>query len=367
MHEDFAPKMAKVITEYSAPVKEGDMVVIIGGPHAAPLIESLVVAVMQRGGHPVTNVQLPGLGELLFKLGNDAQLTWKNPFQALIYEKADVILSIEAPTNTHALADADPQRIALAQQANANLLQTLIGRIGDGSVKWTLMAWPTEAAAQQTQMGIHGYRQFLYEACGLHHPDPVAHWNDVRDMQVRMVEYLADKSHAEVKGPGIDISFDFGGRQWVSAHGELNFPDGEFFTGPIEDSVNGYVEFNMPSIYASREVEGVRFVYKDGVIVEASAQKGEPFLMTQLDMDEGARRMGEFAIGTNFGVDRVTGSILLDEKIGGSIHMAIGNSIPQTLGQNQSKVHWDMVHSMKDGGEIYIDGELFYRSGEFML
>jgi aminopeptidase len=189
----------------------------------------------------------------------------------------------------------------------------------------------------------------------------------VRDKQTRIADYLKNKKHAEIKGPGIDMSFDFAERPWVSCHAELNFPDGEIFTSPIEDSVNGTVEFNMRTIYGGRELNGIQFTFKDGVVVEASAKKGEDFLMSQLDLDEGARRLGEFAIGTNYGVDRVTGSTLFDEKIGGSIHMAIGHSIPQSKGVNVSNVHWDMVHGMQDGGQIIVDGELIYENGEFII
>jgi aminopeptidase len=251
--------------------------------------------------------------------------------------------------------------------AQAPTFKKMMERITDGSLRWCLMPWPTQALAQQTEMGILGYTEFLYRACGLHHDDPVAYWQTVRDKQEKLARYLSDKSHAEVKGPGIDLSFDFGGRTWVSCHGNMNFPDGEIFTGPIEDSVNGTVDFNMRSVMHGKEVVGVKFRYENGVIVDATASKGEDFLMSQLNMDEGARRMGEFAIGTNWGVDRVTGSTLLDEKIGGSIHMAIGKSLPESGGVNESRVHWDMVHNMKEGGTIMIDGKPFYDSGKFVV
>jgi len=216
-------------------------------------------------------------------------------------------------------------------------------------------------------MGLRAYEDFVYRACGLDQPDPVAYWIAFRDKQERLVAWLADKKHAEVRGPGIDMSFDFQDRLWVSCHGALNFPDGEIFTSPVEDSVNGTVEFNFPSVYQGFEVDGVKLRFENGVAVEASASKGEAFLLSQLDTDAGGRRLGEFAIGTNMGVQQLTRSILFDEKIGGSIHMALGRSYAEAKGLNQSAIHWDMVHNMKDGGEIVIDGELFYRSGEFLV
>jgi aminopeptidase len=211
------------------------------------------------------------------------------------------------------------------------------------------------------------YTRFIYEACALHLPDPVAYWTNLRDRQLKLVEYLKDKREVLVKGPGIELRFNFEGRLWASAHGNENFPDGEIYTGPVEDSVNGYVRFNLPTIYGGHEVTGVYLVFRDGAVVEASADKGEDFLLSQLDADEGARRLGEFAIGTNDGIQEVTGSTLFDEKIGGTIHMALGQSYPETNGVNESAVHWDMVHGMKDGGEIHIDGKLFYQAGEFKV
>jgi aminopeptidase len=367
MMMNFAPKLAKVITEYSTEVKEGDFVVIIGSPKAIPLIEALFQATLKRGGHPTPVIGLPSLTEILVDAGNEDQLKFINPAQKLIYEEADVIMQIEAPTNMKLLAHADPSRLAIMQQSSGPILQKLIERIGEESVRWVMMPWPTDAIAQQTEMGTRAYTEFLYRACGLDHDDPVAYWQGVRDRQLRLVEYLSDKSHAEVRGPGIELSFDFGGRSWVSAHGTLNFPDGEIFTCPIEDSVQGKVDFNMPTFYMGKEVTGVTLVFEDGVVTSVNASKAEDFLVQNLDLDEGARRLGEFAIGTNFGVDRVTGSTLLDEKIGGSIHMALGAAAPQTGGENASKIHWDMVHDMKDGGEIEVDGEIIYRQGEFLI
>lgn len=367
MKYDFAQKLAKVITEYSVEVKAGDFVVIAGSVAARPLIEALYEQVLRRGGNPVVDVALPGLSEMHMELGNEQQLGFLNPIQKLVVEEADVFLSISAPINTKALATVDPAKIARAQQAAAPLFRTHLQRHADGSLRWCILPWPTEAAAQQAEMGIHAYSDFVYRACGLHHEDPVAYWQEVSEQQTRWVNYLKDKTHFEVKGPDIDLSFDFPGRTWISAHGKLNFPDGEIFTGPVEDSVNGTVRFNLPTIFGGREVDGVRLTFRDGVVVEATADKNEDYLLTQLDLDEGARRLGEFAIGTNWGVDRVTGSTLFDEKIGGTIHMALGASLPGTGGVNESQVHWDMVHSLKDDGEIYVDGELINRCGEFLI
>ena len=367
MLHDFAPKLANLITGYSTQVSPGDFVVIISNTEAAPLVEALYEAVVMRGANPSVQLVLPSLSELLYKLADGEQLDFLDPIMKLVIEKADVILQIESPSNMKSLASSDPAKMARRQQANRTLLETQIRRIGDKSLRWCLMPWPTPAAAQQSDMGFYAYREFLYRACALDTDNPIAYWESIRDQQQRLVSYLADKEQMVVTGPGIDLSFSIKGRTWVSCHGTLNFPDGEFFTGPVEDSVNGTVAFNMPSITYGREVNGVALTFRDGCVVDASAQKGEAFLLSQLDLDEGARRIGEFAIGNNWGIDRVTGSTLLDEKIGGTIHMALGASLPDTNAVNESKLHWDMVHDMKEGGEIHVDGQPFYRNGKFLV
>ncbi len=216
-------------------------------------------------------------------------------------------------------------------------------------------------------MGLLAYTEFIYKACGLHHPDPLAYWRDLKARQERLITWLHGKQHAAIKGPDIELSFDFTDRLWVNSWGNHNFPSGEIFTGPVEDSVNGHVAFSYPTVYGGREISGVKLTFEDGVVTEASANKGEDYLLSQLDMDAGARRLGEFAIGTNTGIQQFTGNTLFDEKIGGTIHMALGRSIPESKGVNQSQIHWDMVHDMKNGGEITIDGELFYKNGEFVI
>lgn len=242
----------------------------------------------------------------------------------------------------------------------------MMQRIGEGSLRWTYFPFPTESMAQEAEMSLLDYTEFVYNACAFNVDDPVRHWQEVSAKQQKLVDYLADKSHARIVGPDIDLTFDFSGRKWINCNGVMNFPDGEIFTGPVEDSVNGRVKFNMRTVYMGRSVDGVELEFKDGKVVNASAEKNEEWLMSQLDLDEGARRLGEFAIGTNFGIQEITGNTLFDEKIGGSIHMAVGRSIPESLGTNMSMVHWDMVHGM-ESGEIYIDDELFYSHGEFKV
>ncbi len=374
MHESFASELAHILTSYSNPIQPGERVTIVGNVEtASPLIEALLAAVLARGGFP--NVQTSAMispdytpfFELFLRQANDAQLDHLDSTMMHWVNECEALFFIKAPANTKALSSLDPARLARYRRTIQPLSETYLNRYAEGTLRWTVCAWPTQALAQTAEMSLIDYRDFVYKACGLDQPDPIAYWRSFHDVQERLVDWLKGKSHVEVRGPGIDLSFEYDGRPWINCDGKLNFPDGEIFTSPVEDSVNGTVAFNYPSVYQGYEVEGVRLRFENGRAVEASARKNEAFLLSQLDLDEGGRRIGEFAIGTNRGVTRYTRSILFDEKIGGTIHMALGRSYAESHGQNQSAIHWDMVHGLQDGGEIWVEGELFYRAGEFMV
>ncbi len=373
MNYDLAPRLAKILTEYCIPIQPGQYVTIIGNPTvASPLIGALFEAVLRRGGIP--NVQAASLisadycdyFELYMREATETQLETLDKTMMYWVENSDVLFFIKAPANTKALSNIDPARVQRFRKAQRPFGERYLQRFDEGTLKWNVTSWPTQGLAQTAEMGIRAYEEFVVRACGLDQPDPVAYWQRFRDEQTRLVEWLKGKSHAEVRGPGIHMSFDFTDRPWISCHGEVNFPDGEIYTSPIEDSVNGTVDFNYPSVYLGYEVDGVKLRFEKGLAVEASGTKNEEFLLSQLNCDPGARRLGEYAIGTNMGVDIMTRSILFDEKIGGSIHMALGRSYAESKGVNESAIHWDMVHNMKDGGEIIIDDVLFYRAGKFM-
>lgn len=368
MLEDFATKLARVLTEYCCPVRKGDYVLIMTSIAAEPLVEALYEIVVRCGGHPRVEAGLPNLGEIYMRYASEEQFDFVDPVDMLLVNDVDVLFSIRAATNTRRLSTVSGERMARYQQGQRALSQRYLERIGDESLRWNITLWPTQAAAQDAEMGLLTFGEFVYKACALHENDPVSYWRAFREKQERLAAWLRGKHHAAVRGPGIDLSFDFSGRPWISCHGTLNFPDGEIYTSPVEDSVNGHVEFNYPSVYGGREIHGVHLLFRGGVVVEASAAKGEDYLIGQIDMDPGARRLGEFAIGSNMGIQQFTREILFDEKIGGSIHMALGNGAAlKANGTNESVIHWDMVHDMKNGGEIWIDDELFYRSGEFLV
>jgi aminopeptidase len=216
-------------------------------------------------------------------------------------------------------------------------------------------------------MSLRDYADFVYQATFADQDDPVGAWQKIHDEQQRLVDWLVGKQQVTVKGPNVDLRLSVEGRTFINADGEKNMPSGEIFTSPVEDSANGWIRFTYPAIAGGREVEGIELQFKDGKVVSAKAEKNEDYLNTMLDTDESARYLGEFAIGTNYGIQKFTKSILFDEKIGGTMHLAIGGGFIEAGGENQSAIHWDMICDMRDDSEIHMDGELFYKNGEFKV
>jgi aminopeptidase len=216
-------------------------------------------------------------------------------------------------------------------------------------------------------MSLSDYEDFYYGACLATEADPVDAWRRQSQEVERLRDWIQGREEVRVSGPGTDLRLGIGGRTFIAADGRHNMPDGEFFTGPVEDSAEGEVTFHLPSAVAGREVSGVRFRFEGGKVVDATAERGEEFLVQMLDTDDGARRLGELGIGTNYGIERGTKEILLDEKIGGTVHLAVGKSYPETGGVNESAVHWDMICDLRRGGRIEVDGELLQEDGKFRV
>jgi len=256
--------------------------------------------------------------------------------------------------------------MALASQAQSELFGTVMKRTADGEYNWTLALYPTHASAQDAEMSLSEYEEFVYAACLPDMDDPVGHWQRVAAQQQKVVDYLDRKDTLRVEGPEVDLRMSIQGRTFVNCCGTRNMPDGEVFTGPVEDSMEGHVRFSYPTTYQGRKLEGVHLWFEKGKVVRASADKGEEFLLKTIDVDEGARFVGEFAIGTNEGITRATGNTLFDEKIGGSFHMALGRGMPETGSVNVSAIHWDMVCDLSRGGRIWADDQLIYENGAFI-
>ena len=360
-------KMADVLVNYSTGVKEGQWVVINGPILAEPLMTECFRSVLAAGGNPTTLFNSPRTREILLRDGSDSQLQFVPPSIKLIFDEMDAYIAIWAPSNTQALTSVDPQRMVLEQQATGPILETYMRRSAEGNLVWTGSAHPTEAAAQDAMMSLTEYENFIYSAALLSEPDPIAAWKALGVRQDRLVDWLAPRSEVHVTAPGTDLRLNVAGRTWINDDGHKNFPGGEVFTGPIEESVEGEIAFTYPGSYSGKEVSGVRLRLERGVVIDASAETNESFLHEMLDLDEGAKRVGEFAFGTNTGIARFTRSVLFDEKIGGTLHMALGASIPETGGVNKSALHWDMVSDLRGGGQVTVDGDLFSKNGEFQV
>lgn len=362
-------KMADVLINYSTAVRPGEQVLIRStSPAAEPLVQALYQAALQAGGQAFTYVHLRDEESLAIEATDDLELLAAvNPMLKLLYETFDVIIRIEASENPRGLSDYPTEKQRARAQAGSALMKIQMEREGNGTLRRCTTQFPTQGYAQAAGMSLQQYETFVYEACKVHLPDPVAAWREVKETQQRLVDYLAGKKQLYVRSGNIDLEMSIEGRTFLNASGDANFPDGEIFTGPVEDSVNGWVNFTYPAYYRGNEVVGAKLTFEDGVVTVANAEKNEAFLLSTLEADPGARRLGEFAIGTNNDIKRFTGSILFDEKIGGTVHMALGLGYPQTGSANESSIHWDMICDMRDGGEILVDGEPFYQNGEFLV
>jgi aminopeptidase len=332
----------------------------------APLAEELALAVYARavkaGAHVFLQNSLPGAEEIFFKHASDAQLDYVSPVRRLITETFDAALYIEADHNTRSLSGVDPVRIARTRKAGAPLSKIFNERAARGELHWCLTVFPTQALAQEADMSLADYQDFVFGAGLLNEPDPVAAWKKEGVHQRQMVDWLAGKDQVTLKGASIDLRLSIKGRKFIPCDGRLNFPDGEIFTGPVEDSANGWVRFRYPAIEAGQEITDIELWFEEGKVVKETASKNAALLTSMLNTDAGARYLGEWGIGVNYGIGRFTKHMLFDEKLGGTIHLAVGQGYPESGSQNESGLHWDMLCDMAES-EIAVDGEVFYRNG----
>ncbi len=359
---------AKVLVEYSTNVQKGDLTIIRLESHEAqPLAKEIYKQVLLRGGHPVIKCGVDEINETFVKYATDEQLAFIDPMAKLEYEVATKYISIGAPKNVKNMARADMSKLAKRSAATKELSHIMLDRAAKGELSWVIADYPTHALAQEAKMSLEEYENFIVKSCYLDLDDPVAKWKEIGEIQDKLVDRLNGTKTLRYVGEKTDITFGVEGRKWISCCGLNNFPDGEIFTSPVEDSANGTIFFDFPQIYRGNEATNVQITVKDGKVIEATSDTGEEFLKSMLSMDEGSSFIGECAIGTNERVVDVTGNILFDEKIGGSIHVAFGSSYPETGGKNVSGLHWDMIKNMKNGGKIYADDVLIYENGKFLI
>jgi aminopeptidase len=359
--------LAQILVRYSTRVQQGDVCVIQGTTTGEPLIQAVYEEVLRAGGLPVMQLTTEAAQAAFFDLASDEQLDWVQPPAEWTAEHADVRIVVMADVNPRALSAADPAKQARAARARRGIMETSMRRAAAGEHRWSLTLFPTHAYAGEAGMSLSAYEQFFYDACLATDADPVTAWQRQSDEVERLAEWIEGREEVHITGPGTDVKLGIAGRHWIPCVGTHNMPDGEFFTGPVEDAVDGEVAFSLPASYSGREVSGVRFRFEGGKVVDASAERGEDFLIEVLDTDDGSRTLGELGIGTNYGITTGTKEILLDEKIGGTVHMAIGAAYPESGGVNESAVHWDMICDLRQGGSITVDGIELQRDGAFVV
>ncbi len=346
---------------------------IVSDPVAMPLIEAVTEAVLKAGGHPFWSPRSESMTELLLTHGSEEQIRYVSPVAMHQVETIDVQIGLWAQVNTKHLGRIDPALAAMHQSSRKPVFKRFMERTAAKQLRWVGTQYPTQASAQDAEMSLRQYEAFVYGAGLLHLDDPAAAWRRVHEQQERVREYLQSKRVLRFRAPavdgpgghdGTDLTVDVDGGTWINCAGHENFPDGEVFCGP--QGVDGHVNYTYPAVYQGREVEGVRLAFKAGRVVDASARKNEEFLIKMLDQDEGARGLGEIAIGTNYAIREFSRNTLFDEKIGGTFHAAVGAGYPESGSSNQSGLHWDMVCDMREGGSIEADGEVFHRNGLFL-
>jgi aminopeptidase len=367
MRDPRLARLAELIVGYSLELRPGKVLRIDAAPIAAPLAVELYRAALRAGAHPYVNVEPERLPELLAKEGNDDQLEFVSPIATAEIELVDALVSVWAESNTRALSNVPPERHQRMIAAGRPLTQRRWERISAGELRWCGVVFPTEAQAQDAQMSLAEYERFVFRACHVESEgDALGHWRGVHEELARHTEVLGEARELRIVGPGTDLRVLVEGRRWQPADGRHNMPDGEIFTSPVETATEGEIRFTFPTLFRGREVEDIRLRFEQGAVVATEAARGGEFLDALLAMDDGARRLGEVAFGLNYEIDRPTNNTLFDEKIGGTVHVALGSSFQQLGGRNRSGLHWDLVCDLRAEGEVYADDELIWRDGRFL-
>lgn len=367
MRDQRLDKLASVLVGYSAGVKPGDLCRLTGESVGLPLLEAIYEQVLKAGGHPFVSVLSDAMEEAFYRVAGEAQLQYVSPISKFVVENIDVSIGIWADENTKSMSNVDPRKQAAAAQARKPISRRFLERAAEGKLRWVGTQFPTQASAQDAEMSLREYEDFVFQGGLLHLADPVAAWEKISQRQQRLVDVLDKAREIHVVGKGTDLRLGVQGRKWINCCGHENFPDGEVFTGPIEDAVNGVIRYSFPAVHHGRECHDIELTFKAGKVVAARASKGEEFLLAMLEQDAGAKVLGEFAIGTNFAIQQYTKNTLFDEKIGGTCHAALGAAYPETGGKNDSGLHWDMVCDLRQTGcRIEMDGKTILEAGRFV-
>ncbi len=360
-------KTVEILLQYSAAITAGDWVLIKANMAARPLVEEVCRQIWNAGARTSLLWESDALKEIFLSTAKDEELSWLSPAEQLLFERVDAILYLDAADDPRSLSGIHPDRMRLYQNATGRLRQIRNQRVQTDGLRWVYTQYPSHALAQEAGMELCAYQDFAYGALFTEQPDPIAAWQALGQRQQGWINWLAGRHQVILHAENIDLQLSISNRTFINGSGKNNLPDGELFTGPVESSANGWVRFSYPAIFNGRSVEGIELRFEDGRVTEAHAKRDEAFLLAMLEIDAGARYLGEFAIGTNYAIRNFSRNILYDEKMGGTIHLALGNGYPETGSVNRSLIHWDMICDMRQQAEIIVDGELLFRNGEFQI
>ena len=352
--------LARILVRYSIRVKRGQSVWVRGGVAAEPLLVATYEELLRAGAFPFVQMEPCGIADRFFACAKPLHLDTPPPMSLACARTLDASIRVYGEDNTRELSGASPARQARAATTREKVAKIIRKK------PWVLTLFPTSAYAQDAEMSLREFEDFVFGATFADEDDPVAAWRSLGREQQQLIRKLRGADEIRIVGPETDLTLSVGGRTFVNSDGRQNMPSGEVFTGPIETSATGTILYDFPVCRYGREIENIRLVFNEGRVVEASATKNEAFLLKMLDLDPGARRIGELGIGTNRRIQRFTRNILFDEKIGGTVHLAVGQSYPETGGKNKSSLHWDMIKDLRKGGAIYVDGKPFQKDGAFV-
>ncbi len=362
-------KLAKIVVDYSLEVKKGHTVFVLGPAFAKELFQALNIEFLNVGAHPTYLPGIEGLQEGFFRLASDEQLVYVSKLEELIFKEFDRLIEIRADYNTKKYSNVDPKKLALygGTPKRRELREIQEKRTKSGELKWLVIPYPCNALAQDANMDLFSYAEFVNKSLFLDKENPIEEWRKMQKKQDQLIEFLNDVEEIQVIGKDTDLSVSMKERKWVNCCGKRNLPDGEVYTGPIEDFTNGHIRFSYPGIYAGQEIEDIYLEFKDGKVIKATAKKGEELLQEILKI-ENADILGEFAIGTNYGITNFTKNMLFDEKLGGTLHCALGLGFEESGSKNRSSIHWDILKDMKEpGSKIIADGKVIYEEGKWKI
>ena len=356
MSDSRVKKLASILVKHSARVKRGETVLISSSTELAkPLVLEVFREVLKAGGHPLVSVGFEETQSIFYEHADKAQLSHLPRTKLYEAKNIDALISIHAPHNKKSLSKVNPKKVGMKMKAMRSISREIVN-----NKKWVITNFPTNALAQEADMSLSEYEDFLYGATNVN-------WNKQKAFQMKLKRVLDKGKTVRIVGEDTDLTLSIKGRKGIPCYGECNMPDGEVFYSPLEDSAEGTIYYEMPAIYGGREVTGVRLVFKKGKVVKATAEKNEKFLRTMLDTDRGARYLGELGVAVNYGIKDFSKDILFDEKIGGTVHLAVGASYEEAGGKNKSAVHWDMIKDLRRGGALYVDGRCIQKNGKFRL